>query len=617
MAKPRKRKREMRIEAVEQGIRAQAVHPLLSALPVVEIDYQQRGRAPMAHDAWVEVDYELTPAMSYSAEILRLVVRPNLERESEPGDWPWTIARVRMHAAMNHIDPARSDLAWSAACWAVAEALLINAALGSRPEWLAPLPQGYKLTDEHALAARLKENVPDEFLGLGLGARGRPFWRCNFAVLTDKMRRDASRAFADGVRAAAGGAIAGVGGKYAEAARKNSEAEQCRSWFISNYPLLAALASSFKVIEDVSVCERLHVRVAAVQSEIQEIYVNPKALLRGEEMRFVMAHEILHVGLRHEMRRQGRDPWLWNVACDFVINAWLIEMGVGRAPEAIGYLHDPELQGSSAEAIYDRIASDLRLLRKVKKLRGWVEDGPDVLGDRPEAWWRGGGVDLDAFYRRALQAGLKLHEAAGRGYLPGGLIEEIKALDHPVIPWDVALGEWLDAFFEPVEQRRTFARASRRQEASPDIPRPARAPPIEKTPERTFGVVLDTSGSMDRVTLARALGAIRAYALSRGVRGLRLVQCDAAAHDSGFVSPDDLLETVEVRGRGGTVLMPGVRVLETALDFPRGAPILVITDGACEPLVIRREHAYLAPSGAQFKHRLQGPVFRMRKEAEG
>jgi hypothetical protein len=89
------------------------------------------------------------------------------------------------------------------------------------------------------------------------------------------------------------------------------------------------------------------------------------------------------------------------------------------------------------------------------------------------------------------------------------------------------------------------------------------------------------------------------------------------AHDSGFVSPDDLLETVEVRGRGGTVLMPGVRMLETANDFPPSAPILVITDGACETLTIRREHVYLAPRYGEFKHRVQGPVFWMREENSG
>jgi predicted metal-dependent peptidase len=329
-----------------------------------------------------------------------------------------------------------------------------------------------------------------------------------------------------------------------------------------------------------------------------------------------MAQEILHVGLRHEMRRQGRDPWLWNVACDYVINGWLLEMGVGAAPEEIGYLYDPELKGLSAEDIYDRITGDLRILRKVRKLRGWVEDGPDMLGDKPEVWWRHGGSDLDAFYRRALQAGLDLHQNANRGYLPGGLIEEIKALDHPVIPWDVALGDWLDSFFDPPETRRSYARASRRQEATPDIARPGKAPPIDRTPDRTFGVVLDTSGSMDRVMLARALGAIRAYALSREVKALRLVQCDAEAHDSGYVTPDDLFETVEIRGRGGTVLMPGVRLLETARDFPVGAPMLVITDGACDRLTIRREHAYLSPRDSRFPFKPAGPVFWMREEKD-
>src|SRR5262245_17026043 len=234
MAKPRRTKREARIEAIRQGLVAQTSHPLLGALPAVEIDYEQQSRAP-AREAWLVVDYEYAPPTKYYGETLRLIVRPNLDRDSEPGDWPWAIARVRMHAALSHIDPQRTDLAWSAACWAVAEALLINAGLGSRPAWLAPLPQGYKFTDEHALADRLREKVPDEFLGLGLGVKGQPFWTCNFPALTDKMRRDASRAFADGVREAASAAVAGAGFTQARAARKDSEAEQCRSWFVSNY----------------------------------------------------------------------------------------------------------------------------------------------------------------------------------------------------------------------------------------------------------------------------------------------------------------------------------------------------------------------------------------------
>lgn len=605
MAKPKTR-RELRVEAIQKALGVGA-HPLLRALPTVIIDFTGQHGQP-AHDAWLDVI-----ATGY-AEQLRLTVRPNLDRDSEPGDWPWLIARVRVHAALNHIDPERPDLPWSVACWAAAEALLVSAALGGRPAWLPALPEGYKLSAERALAERLAEQtrIPEHLLALGLGATGQPFWRCrDFTKLTPNMRRAATRAFAAGVRAAALDAVQGAGLGFARALARDNRAERARAWFVASYPLLAALASSFTVIADAAVCQRLHVPVAGVSSDMQEIYVNPDVRLTDDEMRFVMAHEILHVGLRHESRQQGRDPWLWNVACDYVINGWLLEMGVGKPPEPVGYLHDPELRGFSAEDIYDRITADLRTRRKVRKLRGW---GRDMLCDKPEAWWRRGGADLDAFYRRALLAGLDLHQSGGRGLLPAGLVEEIKALSHPPIPWDVALGDWLDSFLEPVEMRRSYTRANRRQEATPDIPRPGRAPPLEAVPERTFGVVLDSSGSMDRITLARALGAVRSYALSREVRALRLVQCDAAAHDSGYIAPDDLLESFEVRGRGGTVLMPGIRLLETARDFPGAAPILVITDGYSDQLVIRRPHAYLLPHHGQKPSAARGPVFRMQDE---
>ena len=103
----------------------------------------------------------------------------------------------------------------------------------------------------------------------------------------------------------------------------------------------------------------------------------------------------------------------------------------------------------------------MRKLQKLKTFRGFGET--DVLAERSPVWWRSGpGCDLDAFYRRALAEGLELHLKTGdRGYLPGGLIEEIRALQQPPIPWDVKLAQWLDGFFQPIERRRTFARASR------------------------------------------------------------------------------------------------------------------------------------------------------------
>ncbi|SCD82691.1 hypothetical protein GA0115245_11867 [Streptomyces sp. di188] len=63
----------------------------------------------------------------------------------------------------------------------------------------------------------------------------------------------------------------------------------------------------------------------------------------------------------------------------------------------------------------------------------------------------------------------------------------------------------------------------------------------------------------------------------------------------GYLPVTEIAGRVRVRGRGGTVLQPGVDLLERADDFPRGAPVLVITDGWCDVLRVRREHAYLIP----------------------
>lgn len=163
-----------------------------------------------------------------------------------------------------------------------------------------------------------------------------------------------------------------------------------------------------------------------------------------------------------------------------------------------------------------------------------------------------------------------------------------------------------------VEPRRSYARASRRQSSTPHIPRPAWVQPSDPTLLPTFGVVLDTSGSMDQRLLGKALGAIASYSLARGVPAARVVFCDAAAYDAGYLPVDEIAGRVRVRGRGGTRLQPGVDLLERAHDFPPDGPILVITDGKCDVVRVRREHAWLVSAGATLPFTPRGPVFRVR-----
>ena len=116
---------------------------------------------------------------------------------------------------------------------------------------------------------------------------------------------------------------------------------------------------------------------------------------------------------------------------------------------------------------------------------------------------------------------------------------------------------------------------------------------------------------MDRELLGKALGAIASYSRARDVPAARVVYCDASAYDAGYVPVDDIAGRVQVRGRGGTVLQPGVDLLERADDFPADGPILLITDGQCDVVRVRREHAWLIPSGASLPFTARGPVFRV------
>jgi predicted metal-dependent peptidase len=384
----------------------------------------------------------------------------------------------------------------------------------------------------------------------------------------------------------------------------NSNAARARRWLISHYPLLGSLLTQFELVEDAAVCERMDISIAAVQISTGEIFINPRRQLGLEQAKFVVAHEVLHAGLNHSSRRQGREPFLWNVACDFVINDWLVGMNLGIPPEG-GLLFDEALRGWPAEDIYLRLASDLRVRRRLATLRG---DDVDMLDERPGKFF----TDREEFCRRALMQGLDYHQSVGRGALPAGLVEAIRTLNQPAIPWQARLAEWIQERCPLPERRRSWARPSRRQSATPDIPRPRFVEPDDERGTRTFGVIIDTSGSMQRDELGKALGAVVAYSQAQAVKQVRLVYCDAQPYDEGFVAIDALAARVQVRGRGGTVLQPAVNLLLSRADFPKECPILIITDGLCErDLQVQRDHAFLISPGMRLPFTTRKPVFHM------
>ncbi|NJK31939.1 MAG: hypothetical protein HC927_05705, partial [Deltaproteobacteria bacterium] len=380
-------------------------------------------------------------------------------------------------------------------------------------------------------------------------------------------------------------------------------------WFMESFPLLSAAAAEFNI--DYERAEALGITVAAVNARQQIIYVNVNADLTELEWRFVIGHEILHVVLEHYQRLGERDPFVWNLACDYVINNWLVQMGVGVCPPK-GGLYKKEYAGLDAETIYNQLMeNDGNDQLKLESFRG--EGVGDILDLDPDfepgsdprpgrarfGRTRVRQVTQEAA-RKMLEEGGQ-EEGGGRGLVPGDLLEalDVHAPGEPLaIPeWKADLGRWFQVMFKPKPPQRSYMRMSRRQAAAPHIPRPGKAVTDYESP--TFGVVLDTSGSMSQELLQKGIAALVAYAELHGVAQVRLVMCDARPYDEGFIPVAKLKKPYRIAGRGGTALQPAVRLLEEDKQFPPDAPILVITDGACDALTIMREHAFLLPGNGK------------------
>ncbi|WP_294557135.1 VWA-like domain-containing protein [uncultured Mailhella sp.] len=123
--------------------------------------------------------------------------------------------------------------------------------------------------------------------------------------------------------------------------------EKARSTLVLEHPFFGSLALRMRLCCDGSCADLWADGRTLACNPAYALAVSEKVLLGS------LTHEVLHIALGHHVRRKGRDERLWNRACNYAVNAVLLEAGFSL-PD--GALFRPEYAGRSADDIYSWLA---------------------------------------------------------------------------------------------------------------------------------------------------------------------------------------------------------------------------------------------------------------------
>ena len=334
--------------------------------------------------------------------------------------------------------------------------------------------------------------------------------------------------------------------------------------------------------------------------------------IREEKLAGAQAHEVLHLAFGHHVRRKKREKRLWNRACDLAINSILLKAGFSL-PD--GFLYDADFAGKSADEIYDiLVVRSMESRKEGRAASGRNEapngeenqDGPagrgkDGLGssspnngdgeersedgqrvrqegrgvvpvagkagrgksaqgkterfdgevrDFPESETdgRGSGNNENKAQREAdILFSRAVNRARHMGSLPAGIEREVERVAPAALDWREILQRFLSAC---ADNDYTWTVPNRRY-VFQDIYMPSR---WEQKLEHVV-VAVDTSGSVDRATLALFMGEL-ATVLEFFDTRLTVLFHDTKVQGAFSLARGDLPDLLVPVGGGGTDFRP-------------------------------------------------------------
>lgn len=306
-------------------------------------------------------------------------------------------------------------------------------------------------------------------------------------------------------------------------------------------------------------------KVPTAATDGRTVYVNPDFWnpLTAAEQDGLLLHELLHAALGHCWRCGVRNPQIWNIAADIVINGMICEDPQAALPK--GGMRDLRLEKFGVEEVYELLQRDFSKLPPLTLA--------DLLMAPPGEEGSGNGdtslddmrrTALAGHWRHALEQAAVIARSQG-GDTPGGMKRELETLDPARLDWRAVLWRYL------VRTPSDFTGWDRRH-----LARGLYLEQLEGESVRVW-VCVDTSGSVRGEQLSAFLGEVQGI-----LRSYPHVICDLYFADAALHGPTRITASGEMPapvGGGGTDFRPFFTETERAGANAESGIAVYITDG--------------------------------------
>ena len=282
----------------------------------------------------------------------------------------------------------------------------------------------------------------------------------------------------------------------------------------------------------------------------KDIFFNEVFLksLNSSEQNALMLHEVLHVALLHVQRRQFRDPKIWNIAADIVVNDLILRNTPFKLPK--GAIKNNSYKGKSVEYIYEALLKNNKYKKYNLSISDIVtsENSDNSIGHQFSEEEQ---QEIASYWKDKIQV-LKNSDltdaSSGQGNMPAGMSQEIEVILEPEVDWRHALWKYVGktpADFDDLDRRFLY-----------------RGLYLEGllTEALEVSVCIDTSGSISESLLDQFLGELKGI-----LRSYPHVKCDLFFADTEVDGPHEIHSIEElppVTGFGGTSFVPFFNYLE-------------------------------------------------------